>query len=101
MDTLLKLGVVPSGIDSVVADSMHRTTYGVDADPVNLLLGAVKCALADYAGCHLATDLADILFGTPHDVLKGGQGEFQQPESGTDRHVCQDGLSLGTEKAGL
>jgi carbon-monoxide dehydrogenase catalytic subunit len=65
VDTFLKLGVVPTGIDSVVSESMHRTTYGVDADPVNLLLGAVKCALADYAGCHLATDLADILFGTP------------------------------------
>ncbi len=65
VETFLKLGVVPTGIDGVVAESLHRTTYGVDADPVNLLLGAVKCALADYAGCHLATDLADILFGTP------------------------------------
>lgn len=65
VETFLKLGVVPTGIDSVIADSMHRTTYGVDADPVNLLLGAVKCALADFAGCHMATDFADILFGTP------------------------------------
>jgi carbon-monoxide dehydrogenase catalytic subunit len=69
VDTFMKLGVVPTGIDSVVAESMHRTTYGVDADPVNLLLGAVKCALADYAGCHLATDLADILFGTPQPAV--------------------------------
>lgn len=65
VDTFLKYGVVPTGIDSAVADSMHRTTYGVDSDPVNILLGAVKCALADYAACHIATDLADILFGTP------------------------------------
>src|SRR5512143_319158 len=69
VDTFLKLGVVPTGIDSVVAESMHRTTYGVDADPVNLLLGAVKCALADYDGCHLATDLADVLFGTPQPTV--------------------------------
>ncbi len=69
VDTFLKLGVVPTGIDSVIAESMHRTTYGVDADPVNLLLGAVKCALADYAGCHLATDLADTLFGTPKPAV--------------------------------
>jgi carbon-monoxide dehydrogenase catalytic subunit len=69
VDTFVKLGVVPTGIDSVVAESMHRTTYGVDADPVNLLLGAIKCALADYAGCHLATDLADILFGTPQPAV--------------------------------
>ncbi len=69
VDAFVKLGVVPTGIDSVVSESMHRTTYGVDADPVNLLLGAVKCALADYAGCHLATDLADILFGTPKPAV--------------------------------
>ncbi|MGA2191845.1 MAG: anaerobic carbon-monoxide dehydrogenase catalytic subunit [Nitrospirota bacterium] len=65
IETALKLGVVPVGIDSTVSELMHRTTYGVDADPVNLLLGSVKGALSDYAGCHLATDLADILFGTP------------------------------------
>lgn len=67
--TFLKHGVVPTGIDSQVADIMHRTTYGVDADPVNLLLGGIKCALADYAACHQATDLADILFGTPKPVV--------------------------------
>lgn len=68
IDTFLKLGVVPTGIDSSIAESMHRTTYGVDSDPVNILLGAVKCALADYAACHMATDIADILFGTPSPV---------------------------------
>ncbi|MFQ6057789.1 MAG: anaerobic carbon-monoxide dehydrogenase catalytic subunit [Anaerolineae bacterium] len=69
VEAFLKLGVVPTGIDSAIAEVMHRTTYGVDADPVNLLLGGVKCALADYAGCHMATDLADILFGTPQPVV--------------------------------
>ena len=44
---------------------MHRTTNGVDADPVNMLLGAIKCAIGDYTGMYLATDLSDILFGTP------------------------------------
>jgi carbon-monoxide dehydrogenase catalytic subunit len=64
-----KLGVVPTGIDSHVSEMMHRTTYGVDADPINLLLGGIKCALADYTACHLATDIADILFGTPKPVV--------------------------------
>jgi carbon-monoxide dehydrogenase catalytic subunit len=68
VETFLKYGVVPHGIDSAIAESMHRTTYGVDSDPVNILLGAVKCALADYSACHMATDLADILFGTPTPV---------------------------------
>ncbi len=69
IDTFLKYGVVPTGIDSAVAEVMHRTTYGVDADPVNILLGAIKCAIADYTGCHIATDLSDILFGTPNPVI--------------------------------
>ncbi|MEW6232670.1 MAG: anaerobic carbon-monoxide dehydrogenase catalytic subunit [Chloroflexota bacterium] len=69
VETFLKYGVVPFGIDSAIAEVMHRTTYGVDADPVNVLLGGVKCALADYAGMHMATDLADILFGTPKPVV--------------------------------
>jgi len=69
VETFAKLGVVPTGIDSHVSEMMHRTTYGVDADPVNLLLGSIKCALADYSACHLATDLADILFGTPKPVV--------------------------------
>ncbi|MEW6418340.1 MAG: anaerobic carbon-monoxide dehydrogenase catalytic subunit [Nitrospirota bacterium] len=69
IETFLKHGVVPTGIDSMVSESMHRTTYGVDANPVNLLLGTVKCAIADYASCHIATDMADILFGTPGPVI--------------------------------
>lgn len=63
------LGLVPPGLDSAVAEVMHRTTNGVDADAVNVLLGAIKCAVADYAGMYLATDLSDILFGTPAPVM--------------------------------
>ncbi len=65
---LLGLGIVPKGIDFEVSEIMHRTTYGVDADPVNILFG-LRSALADYAACHIATDLSDILFGTPQPVL--------------------------------
>jgi len=63
-----KLGVLPYGVDSAISEVMHRTTYGVDAEPLNILLGAVKCAIADYTACHIATDLSDILFGTPGPV---------------------------------
>ncbi len=69
LETAAKFGVVPMGMDSIVSELMHRTTYGVDADPVNLLLGCIKGALTDYSACHLATDIADILFGTPSPVL--------------------------------
>lgn len=69
VETFLKYGVVPTGIDAAVSEIMHRTHYGVDADPLNLLLGGVKCALADFAGCAMGTDLADVLFGTPQPVF--------------------------------
>ncbi|MCI5193187.1 MAG: anaerobic carbon-monoxide dehydrogenase catalytic subunit [Candidatus Electrothrix sp. AU1_5] len=64
-----KLGIVPTSIDGSIAEVMHRTTYGVDADPINILLGGLKCAVADYTACHLATDLSDIIFGTPQPVI--------------------------------
>jgi anaerobic carbon-monoxide dehydrogenase catalytic subunit len=66
---LQQFGLVPPGLDSAVAEVMHRTTNGVDADPVNILLGAIKCAIGDYTGMYLATDLSDILFGTPTPVM--------------------------------
>jgi len=69
VETYLKYGVVPTGIDAAISEIMHRTHYGVDADPVNLLLGGVKCALADLAGCAMGSELADILFGTPQPVV--------------------------------
>jgi carbon-monoxide dehydrogenase catalytic subunit len=67
--TFDKLGVTPYGLDASVAEVMHRTTNGVDADAVNILLGGIKCALADYAGLYIATDLSDILFGVPQPVI--------------------------------
>lgn len=69
VEVLGKLGALPTGIESSIAEMLHRTTLGVDADPVNLLLGGISCAVADYTGCHIGTDLADILFGTPTPVV--------------------------------
>ncbi|MTV48866.1 anaerobic carbon-monoxide dehydrogenase catalytic subunit [Heliobacillus mobilis] len=64
-----KFGVNPVGIDSIIAEMMHRTTLGVDADANNLLLGSIAAGIADYAGCRMGTDLSDILFGTPAPVI--------------------------------
>jgi carbon-monoxide dehydrogenase catalytic subunit len=60
-----RLGVMNYGIDAAIAEVLHRTTYGTDHDPLNILLGGIKCALGDYTGMYIATELADILFGTP------------------------------------
>lgn len=66
---LSELGIVPKGIDHEVSEIMHRTLYGVDGDAVNLLLGGLRCAVADLAGCYMGTDLADILFGIPQPTV--------------------------------
>ncbi|MFZ5641269.1 MAG: anaerobic carbon-monoxide dehydrogenase catalytic subunit [Bacillota bacterium] len=64
-----KLGVLPRNPDREIREAMHQTTMGMDADPVNLILATVKQGLVDgYAGLHLATDIQDIIFGTPTPV---------------------------------
>ncbi len=61
-----RLGIVPRGIDREVVDILHRTHIGDDQDYEHILMGALRCALADgWGGSMLATDLTDILFGTP------------------------------------
>ncbi len=60
------LGIAPRGVDWEVTEMMHRTHMGVDNDAVNLLLQALRTALADgWGGSMIATELSDILFGTP------------------------------------
>jgi anaerobic carbon-monoxide dehydrogenase catalytic subunit len=65
-----KLGVAPRGIDREVVEAMHRTHMGVDQDYQNLLLQGARCSLADgWGGSMIATDLQDIMFGTPTPAL--------------------------------
>ncbi len=60
------LGIAPRGVDWEVTEMLHRTHMGVDNDYVNLLLQALRCALADgWGGSMIATEVSDILFGTP------------------------------------
>lgn len=61
--------VLPSNIETAISDVMHRTAMGVDADPIPILFGGIKCALADYTGAQISSDLSDVLFGTPRLVL--------------------------------
>jgi carbon-monoxide dehydrogenase catalytic subunit len=61
-----KQGVKPRNIDREIVEIMHRTHMGVDQDYKNLIKQCTRCALADgWGGSMLATDLQDILFGTP------------------------------------
>ncbi|WP_022663715.1 anaerobic carbon-monoxide dehydrogenase catalytic subunit [Desulfospira joergensenii] len=59
-------GVLPRNIDREIVDIMHRTHMGVDQDYVNITKQCSRAALADgWGGSMLATDLQDVLFGTP------------------------------------
>ena len=59
-------GLAPRGIDREVVDTLHRTHIGDDQDADHLLRQALRLALADgWGGSLIATDLTDILFGTP------------------------------------
>jgi carbon-monoxide dehydrogenase catalytic subunit len=62
--------VAPRGIDREIVEVMHRTHMGVDQDYKNLLKQGVRASLADgWGGSMIATELQDILFGTPAPVL--------------------------------
>ncbi len=64
-----KLGVTPRGVDREVVEMMHRTHMGVDNDPVSLLLHSARISLSDgWGGSMMATEVSDIIFGTPKPV---------------------------------
>jgi carbon-monoxide dehydrogenase catalytic subunit len=63
-------GVLPRGIDREVVESLHRTHIGDDQDSEHILHHAIRTAIADgWGGSMIATDISDILFGTPAPVL--------------------------------
>lgn len=64
-----KNGVLPRNIDREIVDIMHRTHMGVDQDYKNIVKQCTRASLADgWGGSMLATDLQDILFGTPYPL---------------------------------
>ncbi|WP_456388653.1 anaerobic carbon-monoxide dehydrogenase catalytic subunit [Desulfolithobacter sp.] len=61
-----KLGITPRGVDREVTEMMHRTHMGCDNDAANTMLHSARMCLADgWAGSMIATEISDILFGTP------------------------------------
>ena len=58
--------IAPRGIDREVVELMHRTHMGVDQDAEHILDQVLRTSLSDgWGGSMLATDISDILFGTP------------------------------------
>ena len=77
-----QLGVAPRGIDREIVEIMHRTHIGVDQDYKNLLKQGVRAAIGDgWGGSMIATELQDILFGTPAPILgKTNLGVLEKDE---------------------
>ena len=62
-------GVAPRGIDREVVQLMHVTNMGVDNYYKSILNHGIRTALADgWGGSMIATELSDILFGSPKPI---------------------------------
>ncbi len=62
-------GVIPRGIDREVVEALHRTHIGDDQDYEHILHHAIRTGLVDgWGGSMIATDVSDILFGTPAPI---------------------------------
>ena len=60
------IGILPRSIDREIVEIMHRTHFGVDHDHLSLISQGVRAALGDgWGGSLIATEIQDILFGTP------------------------------------
>ncbi|MCJ8500988.1 anaerobic carbon-monoxide dehydrogenase catalytic subunit [Desulfatitalea alkaliphila] len=69
LETWRKHGVVPRGAMREIMEIMHRTHMGVDQDYTNITKQCSRTALADgWGGSMVATEISDILFGTPSPV---------------------------------
>jgi carbon-monoxide dehydrogenase catalytic subunit len=68
-DLWTKIGITPRGIDRENVETLHRTHMGVDNDYVNILLHGLRTSLSDgWGGSMIATEVSDILFGTPSPI---------------------------------
>ncbi len=61
-----ELNIVPRGAMRELMEMMHRTHIGVDQDYTNITQQFQRTALSDgWGGSMVATELSDILYGTP------------------------------------
>ncbi len=69
LETWRKEGIVPRGAMREIMELMHRSAIGVDQHYANITKQCSRTALADgWGGSMVATEIADILFGTPSPV---------------------------------
>ncbi len=88
-------GIMPRGVDREIVQIMHQTHMGVDADYKNILKQGLRAALADgWGGSMIATDLQDILFGSPEPIRsKTNLGVLEQDQVNIVVHGHEPALS--------
>jgi carbon-monoxide dehydrogenase catalytic subunit len=65
-----ELKIAPRGVDREIVEVLHRTHVGNDQDAEHILDQGMRAALGDgWGGSMLATDISDILFGTPNPLV--------------------------------
>ncbi len=80
LEKIDKCNISPRSVHTSISETMGQTHMGVDADPVNLIFQGLKTALSDYICMHIATDISDILFGTPKPVTTEANMGVIDPE---------------------
>ncbi|MFO8033433.1 MAG: anaerobic carbon-monoxide dehydrogenase catalytic subunit [Desulfohalobiaceae bacterium] len=69
LETWRKYDLVPRGAMREIMELMHRTHMGVDQEHKNICKQFSRTALSDgWGGSMVATEISDILFGTPAPV---------------------------------
>ena len=69
LETWRKHGIVPRGAMREIMEMMHRSHMGVDQNYKNITKQCSRTALSDgWGGSMVATEISDILFGTPVPV---------------------------------
>ncbi len=72
----------PRGIDREIVECMHRTNMGVDNNAIHILLQGLRTGLSDgWGGSMIATDVQDILFGTPQPKMSTGKSWVYSPRT--------------------
>lgn len=74
--------LMPRGIDREVTEALARTHIGVDNEYRSLMMHGMRTALSDgWGGSMIATDLSDILFGSPTPLrAKANLGVLKENE---------------------
>src|SRR5210317_678430 len=82
LETWRKMGIVPRGAMREIMELMHRSHMGVDQHYENITKQCSRTALADgWGGSMVATEISDILFGTPSPVsIEVNMGVLKEDE---------------------